>query len=113
MAAPDPAHRPLGLGGTIAVATAVFALLLYAIPRYGWFRDEFYYLACAERLAWGYVDHPPFSIAVLAVVRGLLGDSLWAVRLVPALVTAATVVLTGVLARRMGAGAAGQALAAF
>ena len=42
---------------------------------YGYFRDEFYYLACADRLAWGYVDHPPLSIAVLAVVETLFGSS--------------------------------------
>ena len=41
---------------------------------YGMFRDEFYYLACADRLAWGYVDHPPLSIFVLWMARSVLGS---------------------------------------
>lgn len=44
-------------------------LWLFTSGRYGYFRDEFYYFACAEHLAWGYVDHPPLSIALLALVR--------------------------------------------
>jgi hypothetical protein len=59
---------------------------------YGYFRDELYYLACTENLAAGYVDHPPFSVFVLWLVRRTLGDSLPALRLVPALLGAATVV---------------------
>ena len=41
----------------------MFALLLAAGQQSGIFRDELYYIACANRLAWGYVDHPPLSIA--------------------------------------------------
>src|SRR6266436_2944228 len=36
---------------------------------YGYFRDEFYYIACSEHLAAGYVDHPPLSIVLLAASR--------------------------------------------
>jgi hypothetical protein len=42
---------------------------------YGYFIDELYYLACARRLAWGYVDHPPLSIALLWGETALLGTS--------------------------------------
>ena len=41
--------------------------------RYGYFSDEFYYLACSDHLAWGYVDHPPLSVAFLALIRAMLG----------------------------------------
>jgi len=80
---------------------------------YGYFIDEFYYLACAERLAFGYVDHPPLSVFLLRIVRETLGDSLPAIRLLPALAGAATIFLTGFIAKRLGAGRWGQAIAAL
>ena len=86
------------------MAAAVVIVELVFGPRYGLFRDEYYYLACADHLAWGYVDQPPLSIAVLAAVRALLGDSLLAVRLVPALLGGTLVVLGGLLARALGGG---------
>ena len=43
---------------------------------YGIFRDELYYLACAARLDWGYVDHPPLVAGVTALWTGVFGDSL-------------------------------------
>ncbi len=95
---------------------AAFALVklgvqLAALPGYGYFRDEFYYIACSERLAWGYVDHPPFSVALLKLVRLALGDSRWALRVVPALAGALLVFLTGELVRTLGGGAWATALA--
>ena len=107
--------RPSTLAfGTVGVIAALkLALHLTAIGRYGYFRDELYYLASTEHLGWGYVDHPPFSIALLAVVKALLGDSLFAVRIVPALAGVATVFLTGMIAREMGGGRFAQGLAAF
>ncbi|HJX27526.1 MAG TPA: hypothetical protein VJ885_06405, partial [Thermoanaerobaculia bacterium] len=40
-------------------ALAAVLLHLPFLGEYGWFRDELYYVVCGERLAWGYVDHPP------------------------------------------------------
>jgi 4-amino-4-deoxy-L-arabinose transferase-like glycosyltransferase len=82
------------------------------VGSYHYFIDEFYYLACANHLALGYVDHPPLSIFLLWIVRGLLGDSLLALRFVPALAGGLTVLLVGNIARRMGARSLGQLLAA-
>lgn len=100
----------------ILLTLALVYFLLEWVPSwvgiYGYFIDEFYYLACADHLAFGYVDHPPLSVAVLRLVRALLGDSLPALRLLPSLAGAATVLLTGLIARRLGAGVFGQALAA-
>jgi len=81
-------------------------LLVNAFGGYGYFRDELYYLACGHRLAAGYVDQPPLSIFVMAAVRGILGDSIFAIRLVPALLSGASVALLGGLARRLGGGRA-------
>jgi hypothetical protein len=92
-------------------ACLVVALHACAITHYGYFRDELYYLACAQHLALGYVDHPPFSIAVLALVRATLGTSLVALRLVPLLASVATLVLTGAIVRAMRGGPFATALA--
>src|SRR5439155_14155988 len=80
-------------------------------PGYGYFRDEFYYLACADHLAAGYVDHPSLSIVALWIVRHLFGDSLPALRLLPAALGAATVALVGLMARALGGGRWAVALA--
>ncbi|EMY76990.1 dolichyl-phosphate-mannose-protein mannosyltransferase [Leptospira weilii serovar Ranarum str. ICFT] len=70
----------------------------------GYFVDEFYYLSCADRLAFGYVDHPPFSIFLLKIIVFLFGDSVDAIRVFPALFGAASVLLTGVIAKKLGGG---------
>lgn len=107
---PQASLRHLYLIGT---ASALLVWLSSVLGPYREFIDELYYLACARHLAWGYVDHPPLSIAILALVRAVAGDSLPVLRLVPALAAGATAVLTGLLARRLGAGRYGQSLAAL
>jgi len=78
--------------------------------QYGYFRDELYYLDCATHLDWGYVDHPPLSILILAITRGLFGSSMLSIRMPVILIGAATVVLSGLVAREMGGGRFSQAL---
>ena len=85
-----------------AAAKLLFHLTVNLFAGYEIFRDELYYLACADHLAWGYVDQPPLSIFLLAAVRAVLGESLFALRLVPALAGAGVVLLTGLLARELG-----------
>ncbi|HSB64778.1 MAG TPA: glycosyltransferase family 39 protein [Thermoanaerobaculia bacterium] len=96
-----------------AAAALQLALHAASVGRYGIFRDELYYLACARHPAAGYVDQPAFSILFLAVWRAVFGDSAAALMVPPALCGAAVVVLTGLLARRFGGGAAAQGLAAL
>jgi 4-amino-4-deoxy-L-arabinose transferase-like glycosyltransferase len=107
-----PPARP-ALAWVVGVALTKLALSVAFAGRYGYFRDELYYIACSDHLAWGYVDHPPFSIAILALTRRLLGDSLYAIRFPAALAGAATVVITGLLARRLGGGRFAQVLGAL
>lgn len=59
------------------------------------------------------MDHPPLSIGVLAAVRAALGDSVFALRLVPVLAGAGTVLATGLLARELGGRRLAQGLAAL
>ena len=71
---------------------------------YGIFRDELYYVACSKRLAFGYVDEPPFSIWILSFVRNLIGDSVFALRLVPAIVGALTIFIVALITKKLGGG---------
>ena len=91
----DRRSSRLPLAGAIAATTLILAFSW----RYGIFRDEFYYLACARRLAWGYVDHPPLSIALLA----LFGDHLLAIKIPAAIAFGLTVFLMGRQAVAFGA----------
>jgi len=112
-ASPASSSRGSALRYVLLIAGAKLVLHLAFASRYGYFGDELYYLACAEHLDWGYVDQPPLIALVAWLVRHTLGDSLLALRAVPALAGAGLVVLTGLVAREMGARAAGMALAAL
>jgi 4-amino-4-deoxy-L-arabinose transferase-like glycosyltransferase len=81
---------------------ANFLFHFYFNKGYGYFRDEFDYLACGNHLAWGYVDHPPLIPVVARVCRALFGDSLRSIRLVPALGSSALLLLTAMIARELG-----------
>ena len=79
---------------------------------YGLMTDELYYLDCAARLDWGYVDHPPLSIFLLRISNELLGTSIVAVRSVAVLASCATLVFAALIARELGGGRVAQMLAA-
>ncbi len=68
---------------------------------------------CADHPAFGYVDHRPLSVWILAVWKRLLGEALVAIRLLPALVGAACVVLGGEFARALDGGRWAQRLTAL
>jgi 4-amino-4-deoxy-L-arabinose transferase-like glycosyltransferase len=102
---------PLATGVLALLVVCKLLLHISAMTSYGYFRDELYYLASTSHLDWGYVDHPPFSIGVLALVRSLLGDSLPAVRIVPALAGALLMIVTVLMTRELGGRAFAQGLA--
>ncbi len=101
--------------GPFVLVAAAATLLLHLVTSngYGVFRDEFYYLACADHLDWGYVDHPPLSILVLWLQRALFGESMFALRLLPALAHVGLVLLAARIAREMAGGPFAQGLAAL
>jgi 4-amino-4-deoxy-L-arabinose transferase-like glycosyltransferase len=107
--APPRSDRPL-----LALLSALPVVLLVASSftrGYGYFIDEFYYIACSKRIAFGYVDHPPLAPWLLAVTRAVLGESVLAIRLAAYLALGATVWVTGVLAREFGGGRFGVTIA--
>jgi hypothetical protein len=102
-----------GMPIVLFLAFANFLLHFYFNNHYGYFRDEFDYMACGDHLAWGYVDHPPLIPFLVKLSRMILGDSLRSIRFVPALATSATVVLTAMIARELGGRRFAMALSAL
>jgi len=100
-----------GLGIAIAAGTTV--LLLSVGARYGFHRDELYFLEASKHMAWGYVDQPPLSVALIWVTRHAIGESVFALRLLPAIASGATVLFTALVARELGGGRFPQTLAAL
>ena len=96
----------------VALAKLVIHLATSA-QGYGYFGDELYYIAGTDRLDWGYVDHPPFSIALLSLWQAAFGESLVALRMLAALFGAAAVVAAGVLAGELGGRTRAQLLTAI
>jgi 4-amino-4-deoxy-L-arabinose transferase-like glycosyltransferase len=96
----------------IGLALAIFAALLHAATawRYGYFRDELYFIACSKHLAWGYVDQPPL-VAIAARLAEPAGYELIALRALPILAAAFTVYVTVALTREVGGGRFAQLLA--
>ena len=104
---------PLQKRPVFGIALAMVALELAVAARYGYHRDELYFLACARHLAWGYVDQPPFVPAVARLSISLFGSSVVALRVFPALAGGAIVVFTALTARELGGGRRAQVLAAL
>src|ERR1700728_4700979 len=94
----------------VALACGKLLIQLAGINHYGFFRDELYYIACGQHLAWGYVDQPPLIAFVAWFSRHLLGTSLFAARLFPILAGAAVVYATGQIAAELGGGLFAQFL---
>jgi Dolichyl-phosphate-mannose-protein mannosyltransferase len=105
------ADRPVAaLPALLGLAVAVALLALAG--RYGYHRDEFYYLAAGRHLALGYLDQPPLTPLLARAAETLFGDSLTGLRVAPALATGLSVLLTGRVAAELGGGRAAQGLAA-
>jgi hypothetical protein len=105
--------RPAPRFGIWLIAAAAFCLELAVSGRYGYVRDELYFLAAGRHLAFGYVDQPALTPLIARVSAELTGNSLVGLRLVPALGLAALVVATAAMSRLLGAGRTGQLLAAL
>jgi 4-amino-4-deoxy-L-arabinose transferase-like glycosyltransferase len=98
--------------GVIIVAAAAFAVEMAVSARYGYHRDELYFLAAGRHPAFGYVDQPPLTPLAARLEALLFANSLAGLRVLPALGLSALVLLTAGMSRILGAGRAGQVLAA-
>lgn len=87
----------------ILVAVKVlFHVYVLLFEGYGIFRDELYYLANTAHPAFGYVDHPPFSVWLLDVFTTIFGDSWRMIRVLPAVIGGLTMWGVLQLTRSMG-----------
>jgi hypothetical protein len=102
----------LAVGFAVVRLLVQFALTLWSSHiGYGYFRDEFYYIACGRHLAWGYVDHGPIVAVQARMSELLFGDSVFAIRILSAVAGALTIFLTGIIAWALGGHRPAQALA--
>jgi hypothetical protein len=105
---PVPSPR-LGIA-LIALAAVAFELAYSA--RYGYVRDELYFLAAGQHLAAGYVDQPALTPLLARFSSIVFGTTVVGLRVLPALSLGGIVLLTAAMSRRLGAGRVGQLLAA-
>jgi dolichyl-phosphate-mannose-protein mannosyltransferase len=110
-----PAERalrsPWAVTGLIAAAAAAGEMAVST--RYGYHRDELYFLQAGHHLAAGYVDQPPLTPLAARLATELFGGSLAGLRLLPALALGVLVLITAAMSRTLGAGRVGQAVAAL
>ena len=96
----------------LAVAGCVTAVLLAMSGRYGYHRDELYFIAAGHHLAWGYPDQPVLVPLLARALSAVAPDSVAVLRVPSALAAGAVVVLTGRLTNEVGGGRPAQVLAA-
>lgn len=91
---------------TIILLLSAIPLLIHLYTNifagYGYFRDELYYIACTDHLSFGYVDHPPLSVYILKISTLIFGDSIFAIRLLPAVSSSLTVLTTCLITLKLG-----------
>ena len=95
-----------------AVAAALSILLLVMINRYGPHRDELYFVAAGQRLAWGYPDQPVFTPLLARLATELAPHNLMVLRLPSLAAMALLVICAAAFARLLGGGRAAQVLTA-
>lgn len=93
------------------LVAAKISVTLAVAGRYGWHRDEFYYLASSKHLAFGYVDYPPVTPLLAAIDQLIVPRSLPGLRLLTILAGAGAIVIAALIARELGGNTTAQAFA--
>ncbi len=92
------------------LVAAKIGITMAVADRYGWHRDELYYLASSRHLSLGYVDYPPVTPLLARLDQALFPGSLPGLRLLPVLAGAAVIVIAALIARELGGNRLAQAL---
>ena len=106
-------RSPVAWSLVLPVAAAELLLLLATANRYGYHRDELYFRVAARHPAWGYDDQPALTPLLGRFSEWLFGETPRGLRVVSAVAIALVVVLVAMIARELGAGRTGQAVAAL
>ncbi len=106
-------RQPTARRGLTVVAGVVLVVLVSLSGRYGYHRDELYFLMIGAHPAWGYADQPPLVPLLAHAMDSVSGGSLVMLRLPPALATAGTVAVTGLISRELGGNKPSQLIAAI
>ena len=101
------------LSTAFVVAGGVLVFHAALSGRYGFHRDELYYLAAGRHPALGYVDQPPLVPLLARAITAVAGNHLWPLRLAAGAVHAAVVILAAMIARELGGGRRALALSAL
>ncbi len=109
----DGRRHPVAWPAILAAAASEFVVLFAMAGRYGYHRDELYFRVAARHPAWGYDDQPALTPLLGRFSEWAFGDSPRGLRVVSAIAVALVVVLVALIARELGGGRAGQAVAAF
>ncbi len=105
--------EPVPWGPVAAIGGAIFVLLMAVSTRYGWHRDELYFLQAGKHhLAWGYIDQPPFTPFIARLADQIAPGNLAVLRLLPAVTAVVTIGMGTLIARELGASRGGQIVAA-
>jgi hypothetical protein len=95
-----------------ALALVTVAIHLAVSHRFGYYRDELYFIDCAKHLAWGYVDQPPLTPFVTWLTAPL-NYPVWGLRFFPGVLCGITVLFGCAIARELRGGAFAQSATAL
>ena len=97
----------------LPAAAAELVLLVATANRYGYHRDELYFRVAGKHPDWAYDDQPALTPLLGRLSEWMFGEDPRGLRMLSAIAIALVVVLVALIARELGAGRAGQAVAAL
>ena len=96
----------------LVVAGALLAVLGVTSTRYGFHRDELYFIVAGSHPAFGYPDQPPLVPLLAWAMHALSPGSPFLLRIPSAFASAATTVIAALVARELGGRRRAQLIAA-